>query len=349
MGSATRFARRRRRADARRGERPRARPGRGGRARRGAPRLRRSRPVRAARGRISFHEIDLELASRAVAAMGLREAVADPEMPVAIADRLRADGLVLRPDHGAIAARRRVKSAAELDGIRRAQRPRRRPGWPPPRRLLRRPCPTATGSRSTASSLTAEAVRAALRDACAEHGAPAPPDVIVASVWQGTGHEPGSGPLPANLPIADRPLAARRGHRVLGGHDAHVRRRRGRASAVRAQEALVRDGARASAARRCGPAITGRELHAMACDVFEAAGHRTQRTGPGEDPDEGFQFSLGHGVGLEVHEAPGLGDRPRAAGRRRRDRDRARAVGARRSAGCASRTCCWSPRTAARR
>jgi Xaa-Pro aminopeptidase len=41
--------------------------------------------------------------------------------------------------------------------------------------------------------------------------------------------------------------------------------------------------------------------------VFEAAGQRTQRTGPGEDPDEGFQFSLGHGVSLDVHEDPGLG------------------------------------------
>jgi len=45
----------------------------------------------------------------------------------------------------------------------------------------------------------------------------------------------------------------------------------------------------------------------MTCEVFEAAGHRTQRTGPGDDPTEGFQFSLGHGVGLEIHEPPGLG------------------------------------------
>ena len=41
--------------------------------------------------------------------------------------------------------------------------------------------------------------------------------------------------------------------------------------------------------------------------MFEAAGHRTQRTGPGDDPDEGFQFSLGHGVGSAVHEDPALG------------------------------------------
>ncbi len=77
--------------------------------------------------------------------------------------------------------------------------------------------------------------------------------------------------------------------------------------AVRNQEALVRDAIeRVREAAR--PGITGRELHGIACDVFEAAGHRTQRTGPGdEDPNEGFQFGLGHGVGLEVHEEPGLG------------------------------------------
>jgi Xaa-Pro aminopeptidase len=55
------------------------------------------------------------------------------------------------------------------------------------------------------------------------------------------------------------------------------------------------------------PGVSGRELHALACEVFEDAGYRTQRTGPGDDPTEGFQFSLGHGVGLRVHEDPALG------------------------------------------
>jgi Xaa-Pro aminopeptidase len=67
---------------------------------------------------------------------------------------------------------------------------------------------------------------------------------------------------------------------------------------------------RACAAVR--PGVTGAELHALACDVFEAAGHPTQRTSAaGETLREGFYFGLGHGVGLEVHEAPiiGLNDR----------------------------------------
>jgi Xaa-Pro aminopeptidase len=60
-----------------------------------------------------------------------------------------------------------------------------------------------------------------------------------------------------------------------------------------------------SAAR---PGITGRALYDIAADIIERAGHPTQRTRvPGENLTHGFWFSLGHGVGLEVHEPPWLG------------------------------------------
>jgi Xaa-Pro aminopeptidase len=127
----------------------------------------------------------------------------------------------------------------------------------------------------------------------------------VASVWQGQGHDPGSGPLPANLPIVidlwprdeSSGCWADMTRTFVVGEIGE---------AVRALEGLVRNALeRARDAVR--PGVTGRELHALACEVFEAAGHPTQRTGPGDDPDEGFQFSLGHGVGLAVHEDPALG------------------------------------------
>jgi Xaa-Pro aminopeptidase len=77
--------------------------------------------------------------------------------------------------------------------------------------------------------------------------------------------------------------------------------------AVRAQEEIVRQ-ALESAREAVRPGVSGRELHDITCDVFEAAGFRTQRSGPSDgDPDDGFQFSLGHGVGLRVHEDPALG------------------------------------------
>ncbi len=253
---------------------------------------------------MSDHELDLELTSRAAAAMGVGEAVVDPEMPVAVADRLRSDGIVMHPDHETIAARRRVKSAAELAGIRRAQ-DAAEAGMSAAAALLRQAVIDGERLMLGDEVLTAEAVRAVLRDACQRSGAPAPPDVIVASVWQGFGHEAGSGPLPASLPIGID-LWPRD---ELSGCWADMTRTfvvGEVGDAVRALEVLVREAMERAREAVC-PGVTGRELHAMVCDVFESAGHRTQRTGPGEDPNEGFQFSLGHGVGLQVHEDPGLG------------------------------------------
>ena len=59
---------------------------------------------------------------RAVAQWGLTEVVVPGDLPVAVADRLRAAGVGVTVDSDAVKARRRVKSAAELEGIRRAQR-----------------------------------------------------------------------------------------------------------------------------------------------------------------------------------------------------------------------------------
>src|SRR5215218_9859845 len=233
---------------------------------------------------MSSHELELELASRAAKAMGVT---------VAVADRLRADGLALQPDHEAVTARRRVKSAAEIQGIRRAQQAAEA-GMTAAAAVLRMAVPDGDRLTLEGEVLTAEAVRAVLRDACQRHGAPAPPDVIVASVHQGYGHEAGSGPLPANLPIAID-LWPRD---ETSGCWADMTRTFvvGEVSeAVRNLELLVRAGLeRARQAVR--PGVSGRELHALVCEVFESAGHRTQRTGPGKDPNEGFQFSLGHGI-----------------------------------------------------
>ncbi len=175
-------------------------------------------------------------------------------------------------------------------------------------KLLSRAVPAADGQLEVdGKPLLAEEVRATLRAACAEHGAPCPPDVIVASVWQGGGHEPGSGPLPAGLPIhidiwprhEESACWADMARTFMVG-DPTAKHADLIAEQVRlAEEALTQ----AKVAVR--PGITGRELYDATCDLFEAADHPTQRTSDGEE--NGFQFALGHGVGLEVHEAPSLG------------------------------------------
>ena len=62
-----------------------------------------------------------EVACRAVAQLGITAAVIPWDFPVAIADRLRDAGIELTVDDGLVAARRRVKSGAELAGVHAAQ------------------------------------------------------------------------------------------------------------------------------------------------------------------------------------------------------------------------------------
>jgi Xaa-Pro aminopeptidase len=252
------------------------------------------------------HEIELELCSRLCGRLGLHAAAVPPELPVALADRLRADGVELRADHELFEERRRVKTVAELAGIRRAQAAAEA-GLAAGAALLREAEISGDELRRDGEPLLAEQVRAAIRDACAARGAPAPADIIVArSDRFPGGHDAGHGPLAPGVPItvdlwprdeesgcwADMTRTFVVGEPSPATVEMHAL----------SVEALRRS---LDAAR---PGVPGRALYDIACDVFEAAGHPTQRTkAPGETLAEGFYFSLGHGVGLEVHEAPGLG------------------------------------------
>ena len=251
-------------------------------------------------------EAELEVVLRAVRRWGIERAVVPADLPVAVADKLRDAGVGLDVDGKAVEARRRSKTAAELEGIRRAQRAAER-GMDAGRALIKGATAHDGLLQHEGSPLTAEAVRDAIRAECAAAGAPAPPDIMVVSLFAGGGHDPGSGPLPAGLPI-EIDLWPRD---ELSGCWADMTRTFVGAGEVTDAVAELRDIAREAleAARGAArPGVTGRDLYDAACDVVERAGHPTQRTRePGQVLDHGFYFGLGHGVGLEVHEPPGLG------------------------------------------
>src|SRR4051812_33445527 len=254
---------------------------------------------------MSWAEADAETTVRALRRWGIQEAVVPPDLGVGLADRLRAEGIALTVDGEAVGARRRVKTPAELEGIRRAQRAAEA-GMAAAERLIRGAQQDGGRLRRDGEPLTAESVRAEIRVACAAAGAPAPPDIIVASGLEAAGHDPGSGPLLAGMPIMidvwPRDEAS--------GCWADMARTFV-AGEVTPAVAAVRDTVREAleAARAAArPGITGRELYDVAADVIERGGHPTQRTRePGAVLTTGFYYALGHGVGLEVHEAPNLG------------------------------------------
>lgn len=254
-------------------------------------------------------EIELEVSVRACRDLGVADAAVPPEFPLALADRLRAAGITLAPDRSLFEGRRRVKSEAELDGIRRAQRAAEA-GMAAAAELLRAARANADGLVVDGEELSAERIKVAIRDAIERAGGSLPEAFIVSHGPQtAVGHELGFGAIQAGEPViidlwprdpqsgcyADMTRTF-----VVGEVPEELRRY---------HELCLEALGRVQGGVRGG--LAGSDLFGLACEPFEQAGLPTQRTkAEGEALEEGFFHSLGHGVGLEVHEAPVLGRTP---------------------------------------
>jgi Xaa-Pro aminopeptidase len=250
---------------------------------------------------LSRYEFDLEIVRRACRELGVGSAVVPPEFPLGVADHLRADGIELSVDNEAFVSRRRVKTGAQLEGIRRAQ--------------AAADAAMAVGAelvRELRAGLTSEEVRAAMQAACDERGCDLPDDVIVSHGAQSAnGHESGFGEIAAGEPVvidiwprdrASRCWADMTRTFVAGGGEPPEE--------LATYWRLTKESLeRVTAEVRAG--ADGQELYGRSCEPFEAAGYPTQRTKePGTTLEDGYFHGLGHGVGLEVHERPNLSRTP---------------------------------------
>lgn len=243
-------------------------------------------------------EIDAELALRACRRFGVARASVPGDFPLGVADHLRAHGVQLDVDEATFIARRRVKTAAELAGIRRAQAAADAAMGVAARLIAELP-----------ADLTSEAVRAAMQAACEPLDCTLGDDVIVAHGAQSAvGHDSGSGPLRAGEPVvvdiwprdrASRCWADMTRTFVAGAGPAPEELER-YWRLVRESLELVLPEIR--------PGAAAAELFARSCEPFHAAGIPTQLSkAPGTVLEDGYYHSLGHGVGLEIHERPFVG------------------------------------------
>lgn len=148
-------------------------------------------------------------------------------------------------------------------------------------------------------TLTSEWLRTMIDQACLSKGAVAQ-NTIVAGGKQGCDpHEGGHGPLkPNELIIVDVfPRVQKTGY-----HGDMTRTfLKGRATdAQRALVGAVRD-AQLAALSKVKSGVSGGTVHGAAAQLFEERGFMTERRG---EAFVGFIHSTGHGLGLEVHEAP---------------------------------------------
>ena len=243
---------------------------------------------------LPWYEAERELVLRACRKISLEEAVTPRGFPLDAADHLRANGVSLTPQGQLFDERRRVKNESELAGIRRAQ-------------VAAQNAMGKIRDRLREGGVSCEDLQAVALRSFSEDGVIAPDMVIVSHGEQtAVGHEPGHGPISEGEAV----IADLYPQDPVSGCYADMTRTfclgEPPEELVR-YHALVRE-ALDLAYATIRPGIAGSEAHRAVCELFEQHGYETQLTkAPGEVLEEGFFHSLGHGVGLEVHELPSLG------------------------------------------
>jgi Xaa-Pro aminopeptidase len=249
-------------------------------------------------------EAHLELALRACRRFELDRAVIPPAFPTELADYLRAAGLELTVARDLFEHRRRKKTSAQVEGIRRAQQAADAANAAIAE-VLRGAQISGDRVLFEGEPLTSERLKAAASAAVTASGCSAEEFIVAHGAQTCIGHHHGSGEIAPGEPITvdiwprDAATACYTDMTrtfVAGEVDDELREyHRLCKAALEHALAAIRPGVLAS------------EVYRVAAEVFEEAGQPTLLSKkPGTVLDEGFFHRLGHGVGLEVHEPPYL-------------------------------------------
>jgi len=236
---------------------------------------------------------------------GIDAATVPRSFPALTADHLRANGVTLTPDYRFFSDRRRVKNEAELEGIRRAQKAAEA-GMGAAKDILGR-AERSNGSLTVdGKPLATELVKAEIRRVFMEHGMASDDFVVSHGAQTAIGHELGSGLIAPDEPVVidlwpkdpETGCYADMTRTYVVGTPSDE---------LTEYHRLVKEALdRSLEATKAG--VPGVEVYNLVCELFEAAGQKTSLSKKrGEVLDSGFFHGLGHGVGLEVHEAPTLG------------------------------------------
>ena len=252
-------------------------------------------------------EMSLELQLRACRRFGIHDAVVPATFPLRVADHLRASGIELQVDKTFFDDRRRVKNDAEIAGMRRAQKAAEA-GMAAARDLLRRAETSGNGGGLTLDGepLTSERIKVAIAQRFIEHDASSDEFIVSHGPQSAIGHHMGAGQILAGEPIvidlwprdAESACFADMTRTFVVGEPSEEVAEWHRLCTEAIERAL--------ADVKAG--VKGVDVFAGTCEIFERHGYPTQRTKEqGQILADGFFHSLGHGVGLEVHEEPALG------------------------------------------
>lgn len=250
------------------------------------------------------HGAKLRMIAEFIADHGVETVAVPGEFPAALADGLREFDVSVAPEtEDVITGIRAVKTDAEIDHIREAQRANER-AMQTAETLLDEATVEDGVLRYDGQPLTSERVRTEIEIALLREGCALDETIVAGGADAADPHDRGSGPLRAGetIVIDIFPRSKETNYHadmtrtfVVGEPSPTVREWHD--LTARAKEAAL-DAIEAG--------VTGAAVHDAVCDVYEDAGLPTLRSD--ESTETGFIHTTGHGVGLDVHELPRLSE-----------------------------------------
>jgi Xaa-Pro aminopeptidase len=244
------------------------------------------------------------LAAKMLRERGLEEARVSPRLQAAYLEELRATGLAVEIDRDLFRAERRHKSPEEAEYIQAAQRAAEAAVVEVVRRLAQ--AEIKDGHLwLEGRQLTSERLYAHAQLRLGEMGFTCPEMIVAGSPECAMPHYRGEGPIRAGAPvIIDIFPCGRKSHYygditrtvVVGEIPDEIRRMH--AATLQALEAGIES-------IRAG--VAGRDVHHTVCEILVDRGYGTTTKGfEGPEGVARMNHSTGHGVGLDIHEEPGL-------------------------------------------
>jgi Xaa-Pro aminopeptidase len=231
-------------------------------------------------------------------AAGKKFCVSD-DFPLGLAEKLKRAGYKIKISKETVCPQREIKTATEISAIQRAQRA----AVAAMNAAIKQIASAEIGKdgllRCGKTVLTSEIVRVTICRTLLEQDCVATETIVACGPHSADPHERGHGPLRAGQPIVldifPRSTAT--------GYWGDITRTgcRGPASAELKKMYNAVKAAQRAALRAVKTGAWTDEVHKAAAGELDRRGFKT---GPGNGRPQGFIHGTGHGVGLEIHEAP---------------------------------------------
>jgi Xaa-Pro aminopeptidase len=242
---------------------------------------------------------------RAIERFGATAVTVPPWLPVALADDLREHGITVEVDDERWRQARRVKDDAAV-AVTREVVAATEQGFALIRDHLVGSTPAADGTLMFEDApLTSERLQGEVRRLWSGEGLEAEVPIIAGGMQSADAHETGYGPLRAGQPIICD-LFPR--HSRLRYHADMTRTFCvGKPAPEILEWHALAEQALREAAAAVRPGITGGELHRACAELFHEHGITSDLFPIVAERTPRFDHGLGHGLGLDVHEAPSVG------------------------------------------